>query len=90
MKEGWNSHLWSEIDRNCIFADGLGPIWKIYNQTSNMKAEAKVDLGDHMTTLSKWYQIKFSGHPKYQKAYRPKIQKKNFNERPEVRNSDNG
>ena len=26
MREGWNSHMWSEIDRNCIFADGLGAI----------------------------------------------------------------
>ena len=23
MKKAWNSHLWSEIDGNCIFADGL-------------------------------------------------------------------
>ena len=26
MKEGWNSHLWSDFDRNCKFVDGLGAI----------------------------------------------------------------
>ena len=26
MKKAWNSHLLSEIDGNCIFADGLGAI----------------------------------------------------------------
>ena len=65
MKEGWNSHLWSEIDGNCIFADGLGAIWKIFSQTSHMRPEAKADRGGHMTNLSKWYQIKYRGHPKY-------------------------
>ena len=51
MKKGWNSHLWSEIDGNCIFADGLGAIWKIFSQTSHMRPEAKVDLRGHMITL---------------------------------------
>ena len=26
VKEGWNGHLWSEFDRNCIFVDGFGAI----------------------------------------------------------------
>ena len=54
MGEGWNSHMWSEIDRNCIFVDGLGAIWKIFNQNSHMRPEAKLDLRGHMTTQSKW------------------------------------
>ena len=69
MKEGWNSDLWSEIDGNCIFADGLGAIWKIFSQTSHMRPEAKVDLGGHMTTLSKWYEIKFRGNAWQHQVY---------------------
>ena len=53
MKEGWNSHLWSEIDGNCIFVDGLGTIRKIFNQTSDMRPEAKLELGGCMITQSK-------------------------------------
>ena len=50
---------------------------------------AKVDLGGHMTTQSKWYQINSRGLPKCLNAYpRPKIQKKKF--QLEARNSDNG
>ena len=44
MKGGWKSHLRLEIDGNCIFADGLRAIWKIFNQTSHMRPEAKLDL----------------------------------------------
>ena len=79
MRDGWNSHMWSEIDRNCIFVDGLGAIWKIFNQNSHMRPEAKLDLRGHMTTQSKWYQINYRGRPKCLNAYpRPKIQKKKF------------
>ena len=54
--------------------------WKIFTQTNQKRPEAKVDLGGHMTTLSKWYQIKSMGHPKYLKVYpREKIQKESFN-----------
>ena len=53
MIEGWNSHLWSEIDGNCIFANGLGAIGKIFNKTSYMRLEVKLDLRVHMTTLLK-------------------------------------
>ena len=53
MKEDLNSHLWSEIDENCIVVDSLGAIPMIFNQTSNMRPEAKVDLGGHMTSQSK-------------------------------------
>ena len=63
MKEGWNSLLWSEIDGNCIYADGFGAIWKIFSQTSHMRPEAKVYLRGHMTNLTKWYQINPGGHP---------------------------
>ena len=52
MKEGWTSHLWSEIDGNCIFADGLGAILKIFNQTFIWRPEAKVDLGGYLTIQS--------------------------------------
>ena len=58
MKEGWNSHLWSEIDGNCIFADGLGAIWNTFNQTSQGQ-EAKVDLRGHFKLhIWGWYGVR--------------------------------
>ena len=57
--ENWNWKKRPKIGWNKEIVDGLGWYLRIFNLTHQKRSEAKVDLGGHFKSMSKWVQITY-------------------------------